>query len=90
MLLFRKNFSFTQPPKFQFYNFGEGKKIIILHDGESKKAYFYNPRGEEALPSPIDSTHRVGVTYSTGAAEYVVYGVHGSDYFVLSHPADED
>ena len=90
MPLFQKNFSFTQAPDFQFYNFGKGKKIIILHDSENKKTYFYSPRGEEALPSPIDSTHKVGLAYNANAAEYVVYGVHGGDYFVLSHPAGVD
>ena len=83
--LFEKRLPIKEPPAFQFYNFSHGEKIIVLHNKNSEKTYFYGMRGSEVLPSPVDSSHKIGLIYNTGQREYVLYGAYRAGYFIFAY-----
>jgi hypothetical protein len=64
----------------QFFDFGGGRRVLVLTETGPGKAYLYDSRNRLVGGQPFDSSApTVGLTYDAGAATYQLYRVVGTE-----------
>lgn len=73
VMQFEKDYLSTTSLLGQYYDFGSGKKLIIVIDPVQEFTYLYNEDGELVNSRPLESGKQVGVVYFESLQKFHIY-----------------
>lgn len=82
--LFQKDYLSGSLAVGQFYDFGSGRQLYILHDPSQAFSYLYNEKGDLIHLRPVETEHEVGVLFYEAEGSYKIYRNYRDEFAVLS------
>ena len=83
-LLFERPAFSSGTPDAQYFDLGTNS-VIALHDKPQAKLYLYDLNGKEALPSPLATSDRISLTYSSQRNLFTLYLTQDKQYLKLRY-----
>ncbi|MEQ9424807.1 MAG: hypothetical protein RJQ09_10340 [Cyclobacteriaceae bacterium] len=82
-ILFEKDYIASDKLSWQYYNFGGGKEIVIILDGEQEFGYIYNKQGQLINFQPIEASNPVSVLYFTKTDKFRLFKTYQNEFSVI-------
>lgn len=81
--LFSKDYINASNTEIQYYYFGRGNQLILIHDLDNKLTYIFDKKGKALVDKPLASNGKVSVLHFSRSDLYKIYHAHGNELEVL-------
>ncbi len=81
-IIMEKNIISSGNLQVQYYNFSSDNQITVILDPDQEFAYIYGKDNKQITFEPLESSHKIGLLYSSRKKEYLLYRCFKNNFAV--------
>lgn len=83
-VLFEKDYLSNGPATTQFYDFGGGRKLFVVHDPVQDFSYLYDEKGNLVNFRPVETSGEIALLFYEAQGTYNIYKTYSNEFSILS------